>query len=37
MTTLMKGKLEAIKEVQSLLQRRGISSEIRRPAAKGGG
>jgi len=35
MTVLVRGKLESMKELQRLLQKRGIPSEIRRPDEKG--
>jgi tRNA isopentenyl-2-thiomethyl-A-37 hydroxylase MiaE len=39
MMVLMRGKLEGLKQVQELLRKRGIPSEIRRPDGKqaGGG
>ncbi|MFT7668109.1 MAG: hypothetical protein ACI8X5_000796 [Planctomycetota bacterium] len=36
MMALMRGKLEGMKELQALLKKRGITSEIRRPDEKGG-
>lgn len=35
LTPLVRGKLESMKELQRLLLKRGISSEIRRPDEKG--
>lgn len=35
LSVLMRGKLESVKEVQELLRKRGITSEIRRPGGPG--